>query len=362
MKKLVVLSAYVFSICIMFAGFGVVAPQAASVKKPVVRTTVQPILGGFHLWYAEKYGTLKDAPFAIDLMLFTSGGPQIEALAAKHWDCGSMGAIPTMIAGLRYGYKLIGISANESPANDMWVRPDSPMLKTKGANPKHPNIYGTVNDWKGKKILSTTMSTGHYALTSTLKTMGLNDNDVSIIHMEQGQALAAFSAGQGDIIQLWAPYSYIALERGWVQVSSGESAGVMIIGAAGVSKSFAEEHPDLVVEWLDQHMQSVEKAKRSNVDMVDPLLYFFNNFAGLQLTREQAAMEFVTRGPLMDVQEQVLAMDDPDMLAAWMRGVAQFLLDQKRISQKEFDAYAAANYYIDSSFMKKVAARRAAGK
>lgn len=112
------------------------------------------------LWHAEKAGWLKDAPFASEFLFFPSGAPQTEALAADQWDCGAMGTVPTMMASMRYGYKLIGISNDESETNDIWVRPDSPLLKTRGANPDYPDIYGTPEDWKGKKILGPTVSTG----------------------------------------------------------------------------------------------------------------------------------------------------------------------------------------------------------
>ena len=87
------------------------------------------------MWYAEKQGWLKDAPFTIKFMLFASGAPQTEALAADQWDVGAMGTVPTMMASMRYGYKLIGVSNEEGATNDLWVRPDSPLLKHKGALP-----------------------------------------------------------------------------------------------------------------------------------------------------------------------------------------------------------------------------------
>ena len=55
-------------------------------------------------------------------------------------------------------------------------------------------------------------------------------------------------------------------------------------------------------------------------------------------------------------------MEDPARLPAWLRGVADFMLEQGRISQKEYDRYAQANFHIDPSFMKKLAERRAAAR
>ena len=358
MRKVLLLTALC---CLLgaFGGFGPASSQAA--EKPEVRTSAQPCLHGLPLWQAEKAGWLKDAGFKSTFMLFASGAPQVEALAANQWDVGAMGAIPTMMASMRYGYKLIGISNDESETNDLWVRPDSPLLKTKGANPKAPEMYGSAADWKGKKVLATTVSTGHYALTASLNVLGLQDKDLSIVHMEQGQAVTAFNAGEGDILQLWAPFSYIAEAKGWKKVSSGARAGVMVIGGIGVRKDYAEKHPDLVVAWLDQYMRGIEMMKNTPAASVQPLLSYFTDYCGLELTKEQVEMEFKYR-PLFDVQQQIALLKNPDKVAAWMNGVAKFMLSQGRITQKEYDRYVASNYNIDPSFMEALAKRRAAAK
>lgn len=344
--------------CLAVISLWALPPAIHAAEKPVVRTSAQPCLHGFPMWYAEKSGMLKDAPFTIKFMLFASGAPQTEALAADQWDIGTMGTVPTMMASMRYGYKLIGISNEEAATNDLWVRPDSPLAKVKGALPEYPQIYGTAAQWKGKKILATTVSTGHYALTSTLKAMGLNDHDVNIVHMEQGQAMTAFNAGEGDILQLWAPLSYMAEAKGWIRVSSGAAAKVSIVGGIGARKDFAEKYPDLVTAWLDIYMRVLEGIKADPEKYVKPLLAYFNDYCGLELNEDQVRMEFKYR-PLFSVPEQIKAMDDPAMLHTWVRGVANFMLEQGRVKKKEFDRYVNSNFYIDSSFMKKVAEMRA---
>ena len=311
------------------------------------------------MWYAEQTGMLKDAPFTMKFMLFASGAPQTEALAADQWDIGTMGTVPTMMASMRYGYKLIGISNEEAATNDIWVRPDSPLAKAAGAVPNYPDIYGNADLWKGKKILATTVSTGHYALTSTLKAMGLKDSDVNIVHMEQGQAMTAFNAGEGDILQLWAPLSYVAEAKKWVRVSSGAAAKVSIAGGIGVRKDFAEKHPDLTIAWLNIYMGILEDMKANPDKYVKPLLDYFNSYCGLELTEDMVKLEFKYR-PLYTVSEQVREMETPSMLPASLRGVAEFMLSQGRIRQKEFDGYVKQNFFIDASFMKKVAQERAA--
>lgn len=356
MRKLVI-----HALFIAILGLGCFAGGAFAADKPLVRTSAQPCLHGVELWYADQAGWLKDAPFKSEFILFPSGAPQTEALAADQWDVGAMGTVPTMMANLRYGYKIIGISNDESKTNDIWVRPDSPILKTKGANPDYPEIYGTAEDWKGKKILGPTVSTAHYPMSNTLRALGLSDKDVDIVHMELGQAMTAFKAGEGDAIMLWAPQSYMAEANGWKKVSSGDATKSPVVGAIGVRKEFAEKHPDLVVDWLDIYMRGLEKMKNQPAEMEKPLLDYFNEYCGLEITPEMVKKEFSER-PLYDVTEQVEILEDPNKMGKWLNGVAQFMLEQGRITQKDFDRYVKSNYMIDPSFMKKLAERRAAEK
>jgi ABC-type nitrate/sulfonate/bicarbonate transport system substrate-binding protein len=321
----------------------------------MVRVSGQPTMHGMPTWEVMEQG-VKDLPIQLKFSLFPSGAPQVEALAAGEWDVGAIGTVPMMMSSIRFGALMIGISNNESETNDLWVRPDSPLLKTKGSNPKYPDLFGTAADWKGKKILCTTVSTGHYALSSTLKALGLTDKDVQIIQIEQGQAVAAFASGQGDILQMWAPFSYIAESRGWKKVSSGARAGVMIPGAIIVRKEFAEKNPEQVTQWLNLYMQMVAKMKTDPKWGTERLHKYFNEYAGVELSKEFVAKEFELR-PLYTPDEQVGLLTDPDKAKAWMTAIAQFFVDQGRISKEEMDRYVKNNCFIDPKFMESVAAK-----
>ncbi len=331
---------------------------AFAAEKTKIRVSGQPALHGMPTWENIRNGSLEKDGLEVKFQIFPSGSAQMEALAAGQWDVGTVGTIPAMLSSMRYGGLIIGIYSDDSETNDVWVRPDSPMLKTKGFNPKYPEIYGTPEDWRGKKILCTTMSNGHYMLSSTLKALGLTDKDVDIVQIEQGQAMAAFGAGEGDIVQLWAPGSYVAEDKGWKRVSSGGSAGVVIPGAIMVNKDFAKSNPEAVVEWLDRYMQVVESLPKDQVKSIDMIHTYFNDYCGLSLTKEQIAKDFSRRRLLM-LDQQIDALTDPAKMQSWMTYVAQFMADGKRISAKELTRYTENNCYIDPSFMQKVAEKRA---
>lgn len=345
-KKIAIFSMLVFTLAVF---------SATAADKPMVRVSGQPCLHGMPIWdVLEQKPT--DLPIEMKFTMFPSGAPQIEAMAAGEWETGAIGTVPMMMASLRYGALMIGISNDESETNDLWVRPDSPLLKTKGANPKFPDIYGATADWKGKKILCTTVSTGHYALSATLKALGLKDNEVQIIQIEQGQAIAAFASGQGDILQMWAPFSYVAESRGWKKVSSGARAGAMIPGAIIVRKEFAEKNPDQVVQWLEIYMNQIAKMKADHEWGTERLHKYFNDYCGMELSKELVAKEFELR-PLFLPDEQVKLLKDPTKTKAWMTAIAQFFLSQGRIGKDEMDHYVKNNCFIEPKFMEAVAAK-----
>lgn len=356
-KRAVGLITVLMVFLMVITGCGSANTAGQSGQKPVVKASHQPCLHGLPSWMATQNGWAKDSPIDLQFVYFQSGAPQNEALAANQWDVGAMGTVPTLMASIRYGAYMIGISNDESETNDIWVKPDSPLLKTKGFNPKYPDIYGNPQDWKGKKILVTTVSTGHYAVSATLKALGLTDKDMNIINMEQGQAVTAFESNQADLVQLWAPYSYIAEQKGWIKVSSGKRAGVTIPGAIVVRKDFADQHPDQVVDWLDLYMRGIEYEKKDHAGATDWLYKYYKDYCGMELDKSLVAKEFELR-PLLDVDEQIKAMEDPNQTKKWMSQIAQFLVDQGQLTAADKQKYESGNY-IEPKFMKMLADKRA---
>lgn len=94
------------------------------------------------------------------------------------------------------------------------VRPDSPLLDTKGANKGYPNLYGKADDVRGKTIICPASSSAQYLLTKWLAAYGLTTEDVRIQNTDAVPGLQAFFEGEGDAIVLWAPYSYTGDEHG----------------------------------------------------------------------------------------------------------------------------------------------------
>ncbi|MFO7833286.1 MAG: ABC transporter substrate-binding protein [Halohasta sp.] len=174
----------------------------------------QPEFESFLTWQGieenvdEKYG------LDLKMMYFDSGMLQVEALPARTWDVGALGAVPMVMAALRYEAYMIGMTHDDADNVFVMSRPDSEVLSVKGFNPEYPNMYGSPEKVKGKTILVTTVSAAHYVMSTWLKRLGLKDEDVKILNMEQGQAVAAFQSGKGDLVVLWAPFTMSGLSNG----------------------------------------------------------------------------------------------------------------------------------------------------
>ena len=174
----------------------------------------------FPIWYAKQKGWDKEVGLDVELLYFSSGMDALSTLPAKTWVFGGMGAIPALMGALRHDTYVIANCNDEAMVNAVMVRPDSPIMQTKGYNKSYPNVYGTPESVKGKTVLCTTVSSAHFALSSWLKALGLTEKDVTIKNMDQASALAAFEYGIGDIVTLWAPLTYVGEKRGWKVAST----------------------------------------------------------------------------------------------------------------------------------------------
>ena len=324
------------------------APATGS-KEQIIHVSHQPQTHGLPTYMAMQKGWDKAEGLKTDFQLYMSGPPQNEALASNTWEVGAEGTVPAMLACLRYGAYIIALTDEEGDTNDLWVRPNSAIAKVKGFNPKYPDVYGSPQTVKGKTILLVTASTGHYAVIATLKALGMSEQDVKMVHMEPQQILPAFEAGQGDIAQLWPPFDYAANNKGFKEMSSGKRAGVAILGAVVCSKKAFEENPEKVAKWLKLYMRGIDAMKNDPSGSAKVLGAFYKD-NGLNMDDKQLAVEIAQR-PFFDLKQQLalFAKKDggPSQVEQWMSDLADFFIQQGRITPAEKEKFMKGNYLND---------------
>lgn len=330
--------------------------QEPAKKLPKIKVSHQPEFETYLTYRAMQEGLDKEVGVELELVFFDSGMPQIEALPANQWDVGGTGGVPALMAALRYDAYVIGICDDESFANVVMARADDPVMSTKGAIPGFPNIYGSPDQLKGKNILCTTVSSGHYGLSNYLQALGLSDSDVKIMNLEQAQAVAAFDSGQGDLVALWAPFYYTGLQKGWKVVANGDDVNAKIPLVLIANKKFADENPELVVKFLDVYFQKIDEIKEKGSALAEDYKKFFMDWAAMDISLEDAILD-IEKHPVFDLEEQLAMMDNSkgqSEVEKWMQGIADFFTAQGTFTEEERDKVMNSGFVTDK-FLKMLA-------
>lgn len=315
----------------------------------VIRVAHMPEFEAFLTFKAIEDGLDIKNGIKLEMQYYDSGMTMIEALPANQWDFGAVGTLPATLAAMRYDSEMIAITDNESQANIVMARPDNPVFQNKGVNSKYPEIYGSPEQVLGKTILTTTVSTVHNATSSYLNALGLKDNDVNIMNLDQAQAVAAFDSGKGDFVGLWAPFCWIGLDKGWKVVSAGDQSGAKIMQVLIVNKKFAEEHPDLVVKFLDIYFQEIDLMKKEGPQLADEYQAFLRDWGGMDISKEHAILD-IQKHPVFDLQEQLALFDKSkgqSQIEKFSKDITDFFVEQGRFTAAENDKTFQSGFITD---------------
>lgn len=318
--------------------FSAMGPALAADKLFKLNTAWEPEHETFITWYAKEKGWDKEEGLDFNMLYFDSGMGMLEALPAKQWVIGALGGTPAVVGAARYGSKVFAIGNDESLANVVLVRPDSPILKVKGWNPKYPEVYGSPELIKGKTIICTTVSSGHFALSNWLKVFGLKDSDVVIKNMDPFQCVAAFESGIGDAVSLWAPHMFTGIAKGWKIAGNIKDCGaglpIVIIG----EPEFLEKNPEIVAKFLKVYFRGIDMLKKTPVEKLVPeYKKFMKDYCGLEMTDEMCKMDLECH-PIFDVTEQIQMMDGSkgnSVVEAWELGVLDFFTAQGKLKKED---------------------------
>ena len=345
------------TICIMAVAVlvlcGIISPGIATSQTTTLKTCWQPEHSTYIMWDPIQKGWDKEAGLKIEMIYFDSGMAQMEALAAKQWVAGGTGSVPMLVGAMRFGAYMIAIANDDSLANAVLVRPNSPILKAKGGNKDFPETYGSAETVKGKTVLVTTVSSGHYALSTWLKRIGLKDTDVAPPNMDQGQALAAFESGVGDIAVLWAPSMFIGMSKGWKMVNTDSQKGANMTNVIVADKAWADKNPEQVAKFLQVYFRGIDRMKAENVKLAGGFSKFLLDWAGVKMSAEDAA-EDIKIHTVYSLDEQLKFFDNskgPSQVDQWMKGMADFFVEQKRFKPEEMDQ-ALKSGFVTDKFLK----------
>ncbi|KAF2391914.1 ABC transporter substrate-binding protein [Pseudomonas frederiksbergensis] len=194
----------------------------------------------------EVSGELKDVPYEIQFSEFPAAAPLGEALNAGAVDIGALGDAPYVFAlGAGAPLKVVSIIHAEGRyTTAILALKDSPL--------------NNASDLKGKRIVTTRGSIGHFLAIKALRSVGLSTHDVQFIYLLPSESRILLDNGSADAWSTWDPYTTIATTQSQAKVlASGDSLLTNHLYLAATSQAIAGKR-----QQLDDFVARVDRAYR----------------------------------------------------------------------------------------------------
>lgn len=202
-----------------------------------------------------------------------------------------------------------------------------------------------AKDLEGKKVASPIGNVTHYKMLRTLQHLGVDASKINLLQMNPPEGAAALA--RGDVAMACgfggALRRMMNFGEPLMTAKEQESIGIRVFDVVSVTNDFAENHPDLVVKFL----QLTEDA--NNMFRKDPE-------AMLPVLAKQAGQSLEDATAMVDLFE--FPTRDEQLSEAWMGGtVEEFVNEVANFYVKEGSLPEALADYaptIDDSFMRQV--------
>ena len=200
-------------------------------------------------------------------------------------------------------------------------------------------------DLEGRKVASPIGNVTHYKMLRTLQHLGVDASKINLLQMNPPEGAAALARGDvamacgfGGALQRMMKFG-----EPLMTAKEQEAIGIRVFDVVSVTNDFAEQHPDLVVKFL----QLTEDANNMFREDSEKMLPALAKQAGQSLEDARSMVglfEFPTR--------------DEQLSEAWMGGtVEEFVNEVANFYVKEGSLPNALDDYgptIDDSFMRQV--------
>ncbi len=310
-----------------------------------IRIGTQPTTMGTPLDYAMKKGWIEEAGLKIERILFPTGAPINEALAAKQIDF-SLNGLATVYAVAAGDVSWIG-EINTASGLGVYVRPDNPIVKVKGNVEGYPNIYGSAETLKGLTVLGPLGTSSQFNVITWMNHFGLTASDYKMLSMDHGPAAQAFLAGEGDAIASSPPYTYQLEDAGMIKVATLEdTSGITLVDGVCVRKEFLAEHREDVKRLMEVIYRAQEDLASDDKLFFDVCMEYYNEngreYDATKMNNEIKERDFIGKD----------FMTKPDYkFGAVLFGMGKFYVDDGKIPAEDYPNIAAG---IDPSILEEI--------
>ena len=315
------LLAFVMAAALAVPGFVCASPL------PTVRTAWLAEHEAFAAWYAHERKWDAENGISLELVLFPTGKNLVDNMRGAGCVIGGCGGAAAVFGLLDKRIYVIGVGSDETAANAVYVRPDSPLLALKGENPSYPELYGSAAAMQGKTVLAPVGTSAHQLLYFWLERLGTSDAEAIVIDTKPEEALKAFMGGMGDAVALWAPDTYKAESLGLKRVATGRDCGITQPILLIAARKAADADPAAVTAFMKAYLKAVEAISALPKEELAPLYQrFMRDFAGQEVSVEVARADLEHHRFLSGDEQRAIfrSRAEGGLLQAWIEDVVRF--------------------------------------
>lgn len=301
---------------------------------------------GAPLYYASENGLYAEAGLNVEIILFPTGAPINEALAAEQIDIAASGlaSVYALASGDATWLGDIDVTLG---GMGVYVRPDSPILQNKGLIDGKPDMYGNKETIEGLTILGPLGTSAQFNAITWVQNYDLTGEDFTMLHMDYAPALQAFKAGEGDAVALNPPFVYEAEDLGYINAASLlDSSGIQMMNGVLGRTSFVNDRREDVKKFLEVTYEVVDEFYEDDQMVFDYSLNFYNE-NGKEYTEEMMWNEIEDR----DFYGKVEFSKTNYYFGSTMVGMGEFYVQDGKIEQELAENIPAS---MDPSFLEEI--------
>lgn len=294
---------------------------------------------------AVASGEIEKIPGAhVEFRQFNSGAEIFAAIAAGDVQIGDVGSSPFAASTSKgIDVKAIYISGAAGEDEALVARNGSGIEK--------------LEDLKGKRLAAAPVSTDHFMLLSTLKQLGINPDEATVLAIPQPEIVAAWQRGDIDAAFVWDPALGKLLESGQRLLTAKQAAerGAVTFGALVATADLVEGQAAFLqsfVTIVDRYYRDLAQNPKGwtpEGEHVQALA----KFTGAKPEDIAGRIKVSVYVPAGDqAGPNWLGGGSGSKLAGVLRDTAEFLKEQQKITTV-LDDYSA---FIDPRFVSAVVA------
>ena len=258
----------------------------------------------------------------VEWRAFSNGNEMSQAMASGNVDISySQGLVPFVVA-VTNGLPLeaVGVAVSYAEADNCIIRTDSGITQA------------NATELEGKSVATPIGNVTHYKLLRMLDHLGVDASKVNFVQMSGADAAIAMM--QGDVVMGCAfggPVQRM-MEVGapLMTAEEQEAIGIRVFDLISVTKSFAENHPDLLTKF----MQVTDEANAAYLADPGAALATIAQAAGMD---EPATEELLGMFSFPSNEEQASEAWLGGTVQTFMKEVADFFVEQGQLDRAAED-------------------------